>query len=482
MNEQPKKVPMNPVYKQVWNCPSRYLLLYGSRSSGKSDFVALQIINNLMTWDYYSLISVRKTYESIMESSFRTLVDKIEALDLEQEFVITKSPLKIVCKRNNNQVIFRGLDDTSKLRSIKDPSAIHYEEDVPDTYEEYLTVSLSLRGSKSKYLQEIFTFNPVMDDYENHWLWRRFFKGQDKLSFTTIIEDEIDGKIVRETATVLQTTWRENMFLSPQDRLTFKSLEGDPVAYAQQSLGIFCNKIAHGQAYSKFKYDLNTKENFYDPSYPLHISFDFNTKPYNTAIVFQGIGKQLYQIDEICLEPPNNNTKDLCDEIQSRYGNHKGGMYIYGDSSGFQDSTKSERGYNDYAIIFKELARYHPTNKTTRSNPSVKMRIQFINQMFLGRIEALQEEGEKIGLWINKNCKKTILDYLNVKEKSDGTKLKEKFKNKETGESYERYAHISDAIDYIVCQYFIEEYSQYLSGASKYFGGNVVRKHRSSNY
>jgi len=123
MNEQPKKVPMNPVYKQVWNCPSRYLLLYGSRSSGKSDFVALQIINNLMTWDYYSLISVRKTYESIMESSFRTLVDKIEALDLEQEFVITKSPLKIVCKRNNNQVIFRGLD---KLYSVGSMTQANY--------------------------------------------------------------------------------------------------------------------------------------------------------------------------------------------------------------------------------------------------------------------------------------------------------------------------------------------------------------------
>lgn len=481
--EQQKVVKLNPHFQSLWNNSDRFLILYGSRSSSKSDFIATQIVSNLMTHEYYSLISVRKTYESIMESSFKTLVEKIESLGLSSEFTITKSPMKIVCKKNNNQVIFRGMDDMAKLKSIKDPSAIHFEEDVPDTYEEYLTISLSLRGSKSRYLQEIFTINPVIDDYENHWFWKRFFSGQNELSFRTSIEDVIDGKVYKQYATVHQSTWRHNTFLSPSDRVAFKALESDPVQYQQQSLGLFCNRVVKDQFYKRFDLDRNTYIQKYNPEIPLHLSFDFNSAPYNTCVVFQGYGKRLYQINEFCLKNPDNSTKDVCAAIRAAYPNHKMGMYIYGDRNGKNSDTRSEKGGNDYVIIFRELSKYKPEDRVASVNPNVRQRGNFINEMFMGRIKDAHDPEMNCELWINPDSKHMILDLLNVKEHPDGAqKLKEKYRDKQTGQSYEKYGHCSDSCDYCVTKYFAAEYTKFLSGGSGITFGRVHSKHRSKKY
>ena len=254
------------------------------------------------------------------------------------------------------------------------------EEDVPDTYQEYLTISLSLRGSKSRYIQEIFTINPTIDNYEEHWFWKKFFKGQSELSFRICIEEVIDSRVVKQYATIHNSTWRDNMFLSEQDKLGFKHLEDDPVMYQQQSLGLWCNRIVRNQFYKNFSMDRNVNYKEYDPSVPLHLSFDFNTNPYITCTVYQGYERKLYQIDEFCLSSPDNTTKALCGAIRTKYRNHLGGVFIYGDCSGYQRDTRSEKGGNDYSIIFKELSQFHPSDRTTRSNPSVKMRGNFINE------------------------------------------------------------------------------------------------------
>ena len=477
--EQSRKITLNPHFKSLWNDNSRVLILYGSRSSSKSDFIATQIVSNLMTHEYYSLISVRKTYESIYESSFRTLVEKIESLGLANEFTITKSPMKVLCKRNGNQVIFRGMDDMGKLKSIKDPSAIHFEEDVPESYEDYLTISLSLRGSKSRYLQEIFTINPVIDNYEEHWFWKRFFAGQTELSFTTEIEDVIDGRTIKQKVTTHHSTWRDNLFLSPQDRLAFKSLEKDPVQYQQQSLGLWANRIVSDQFYKKFSLERNSVDNIkYREDLPLHVSFDFNVEPFSACLVFQADGDNAWQIDEICLENPNNSLPDTLKEFKRRYRNHINGLYIYGDCNGFNKDTATEKGVDKYTIIHKELSMFHPKMRVPRSNPNVSGRGNFINDLFLGEIR-------DANFLVNRNCNRLMMDLINQREHKDGTKLKQKVLDRRTGKNIERYGHTSDAMDYFICQYFSNNLERYKKGhTSKYSTGKVysTTKHRSNRY
>jgi hypothetical protein len=59
-----------------------------------------------------------------------------------------------------------------------------------------------------------------------------------------------------------------------------------------------------------------------------------------------------------------------------------------------------------------------------------------------------------------------MLEYNNLKEASDGTKLKEKDKDEKTGVPFEKWGHISDADDYFVTECFKKEYLEYTTSSS----------------
>jgi len=51
-----------------------------------------------------------------------------------------------------------------------------------------------------------------------------------------------------------------------------------------------------------------------------------------------------------------------------------------------------------------------------------------------------------------------------LKEAADGSKHKARMKHAETGVSYEKYGHTSDANDYFICSLFINEFTNYQRG------------------
>ena len=428
------EIDLNPRFESLWECKDYYMILYGSRSSSKSDFVATKLIANMMLLPYCFIVSIRNKYVDIAETSFKTMKEKIEALGVEKDFTITVSPFKIVYKPNGNSVIFRGLDRPESLKSLKDPSILFFEEDFPDSFSDYMTICASLRSNKAPYLQVIHAFNPVMDNYEEHWFYKMFFEGHNELSFRSEKSVEVEGRKITRYATIHHSTWRDNIYLPKDQALTFEAMKIDPVKYQQESLGLFCNRIAGTLFYKHFKMSENVKEFQYDPNLALFLTFDFNSNPYGACLAFQGIGKELYQVKEFCLRSPLNTTKDVARAIAKEFSQHRGAMILTGDPNGYRRDTRMERDINDYTIIMKELARFHPTLVAEHSYESVSGRGLFINAMLLGEIPDCK-------VWINPNAKETILDFLNVKEDKDRTKLKEKFKDKNTGDTYERYGH-----------------------------------------
>lgn len=54
-----------------------------------------------------------------------------------------------------------------------------------------------------------------------------------------------------------------------------------------------------------------------------------------------------------------------------------------------------------------------------------------------------------VRILIDRKCKNLIRDMEFVKEDETGHKLKEKTKDPNTGQSYEKYGHTSDALDYL---------------------------------
>jgi len=207
----------------------------------------------------------------------------------------------------------------------------------------------------------------------------------------------------------------------------------------------------------EYVFDDKARARAYNSKIPLHISFDFNVNPYMTCTVWQVMGKTAYQIDEICLSNPRNTTVDTCMEFVRRYQGHEAGLFVYGDPSGRSEDTKMEKGHNNFTIIMRKLEQFKPALRIQAAAPPVVMRGNFINTVFEKGYEGMQ-------IFIHQTCTKSIADFVYLKENSEGTKLKEKVKNEETGVTYEKYGHTSDSADYFLCVAFVSEYNKYKIG------------------
>jgi hypothetical protein len=230
-----------------------------------------------------------------------------------------------------------------------------------------------------------------------------------------------------------------------------------------------------GEFYKQFKIWRNVKDFPYRPDLPIHLTFDFNVNPGMHAGVWQMEGKKAWKIAEIITISPRNTTRGTCQEFMRLYQNHPGGLFIYGDPSGFNRDTRSEEGHNDYYIIEQELRKYHPSLRVAVSHPSVKMRGNFINSVFESNIYGLE-------FWIGSKCVKSIEDFMFIKEDSDGTKLKEKTKDIGTGVTYEKWGHLSDADDYFFCEAFNKEYIQYQQGENQLDPSDIIISRRTPKY
>jgi hypothetical protein len=86
-------------------------------------------------------------------------------------------------------------------------------------------------------------------------------------------------------------------------------------------------------------------------------------------------------------------------------------------------------------------------------HPPVIKRRDFTNNIF--------DEVYPIRVKINPKCVNTIADYLYLKEDENGKKLKEKAKDQQTGQTYEKYGHCSDADDYFRTQIYQNLFNKY---------------------
>jgi hypothetical protein len=227
-----------------------------------------------------------------------------------------------------------------------------------------------------------------------------------------------------------------------------------------------------GEFYKCFELDKHVGRVNYDPSLPLHISWDDNVNPYLPLGIFQIVGKKVMAIDEIAGENPRNTVKEVCREFIRRYPSHTSGLFVYGDATANKDDTKLEKGYNFYRLILDELKDYRPTSRVLRSNPSVVMRGNWLNTI-------LEKEIGGVSVVIGENCKKMIADLVNLKESADGTKSKEMETDPRTKIRYQRLGHFSDLFDYIMVSAFPSEFENYQrggSGISFNFGKNKPSK------
>lgn len=98
-----------------------YYNLPGGRGSCKSSFVSLEIVNGIMkdTTGRSNAIVFRLIAGTMRESVFAQISWAIDVLGVSHLWQSKVSPLQFEYLPTGAQIIFRGLDDSSKLKSIK---------------------------------------------------------------------------------------------------------------------------------------------------------------------------------------------------------------------------------------------------------------------------------------------------------------------------------------------------------------------------
>lgn len=238
------------------------------------------------------------------------------------------------------------------------------------------------------------------------------------------------------------------------DELTFRQeMEGDFIYF-------------QGRVYYPFDYRLHCKELRYNADLPLILCFDFNIEP-GVAVVCQeqqlpGVIEEFYDektgetysrpvigtgiIGEVYI-PRNSNTVAVCNKLIHDWANHKGDVYIYGDTTGGAGGSAQIEG-SDWDIV-KKMFRNQWENRTfyfiPTSNPRERVRVNAVNSR-------LMSTSGIIRMMIDPhNAPYTIKDL-------EGTRLLEGGDGSIDKKATPELTHLSDALGYYISYRFpIEE-------------------------
>ena len=210
----------NKAFRHLLDNISRYLILYGGAGSGKSYFIVERYLYKLLNSKKFNLLVVRKTGKSNRDSTFALFKQIIKKWKLNTYFKINESDLRIKCLLNNHEIVFAGLDDVEKLKSITfsdgELTDIWIEEASEILESDFNQLDVRLRGQGTK-KQIVISFNPI--DI-NHWLKRRFFDKKD------------------DNVTIFHSTYKDNEFLDDDYKKLLESYkETDEYYYNVYCLG-----------------------------------------------------------------------------------------------------------------------------------------------------------------------------------------------------------------------------------------------------
>lgn len=107
------------LYHMVKKGEYTHYWLNGGRGSLKSSFISIMCVLNIL-WDpLCNVLVIRKVGVTLRGSVFEQIKWAIYKLGLEQHFHIPKEKLEITYLPTGQKIIFKGFDDSTKLKSIK---------------------------------------------------------------------------------------------------------------------------------------------------------------------------------------------------------------------------------------------------------------------------------------------------------------------------------------------------------------------------
>lgn len=208
----------NETYLDLFFDQHRYLVLKGGGGSGKSVFAGRKVLERCVTEPGHRFLVCRKVARTLRESCFRQLAGQIGEHYPDSGARVLAGDLRIEFP-NGSEILFAGLDDVEKLKSIYSITGIWIEEASELLEADFNQLDIRLRGETRYYKQIILSFNPVS---ALHWLKRRFFDNPDPRARTH------------------ESTYKDNRFLDAEAVATLEGFkETDEYYYQVYCLGIW---------------------------------------------------------------------------------------------------------------------------------------------------------------------------------------------------------------------------------------------------
>ena len=290
--------------------PNMEYVFEGGRGGLKSSFVSLKIIELIKNNPQMHACITRQVAGTLKDSVYAQMKWAIHELELDEEFNCKVSPLEIIYAKTGQVIYFRGLDDETKLKSIKPPFGyigILWKEEKDqmkgDAQERSVNQS-ALRGGNESY--DFSSYNPPKS--KSSWVHRIKLQPNPK-------------RIVHHSCyTEAPPEWLGQKFIDDAEHLK----EVNPEAYEHEYLG-----VPNGDGGNVFEYiELReiTDEEIARMD-KIYQGVDWGWYPDRYAFVrvyYDHARETLYFIDEI--------------------GENK-------KANSYTAAKIKERGYDDYAII-----------------------------------------------------------------------------------------------------------------------------------
>jgi phage terminase large subunit len=299
---------VNKKYQPFLTATNWFQIFFGGSSSGKSVFLAQRCVKDLMAGGRNYLI-IRNVSDSIRDSVFKEIKKVISDWGLSDYFRIRETNMDVTCK-NGYQVLFKGLNDVERLKSITPEKGVITDiwvEEATETAENDIKQLLKrLRGGDEETEKRVtLSFNPIN---KTHWIYKKYFnnyiEGQDYDTPELLI---------------VHSTYKDNAFLTAQDIHGLEN-EKDKYFYDVYTLGkwgvlgdlIFKNwsviDIKHSQIFKTFD------------RFRHGLDFGYSNDPtaYN-RMYYHSATKSLYIVDEVHKLAATNDV--IAQEIKPFCGN-----------------------------------------------------------------------------------------------------------------------------------------------------------------
>ena len=269
------KIPaMHEKYNSFGN-DTRYFVLTGGRGSGKSFAATVFLV--LLTYERgHKILFTRYTMTSASSSIIPEFIEKLELMDVVEDFRITKDEITNI--KTGSSILFKGIktasgNQTAALKSLNaittfvlDEAEELIDEDVFDKIDQSVRV-------KDKPNRVMLILNPTTKE---HWIYGRFYENRG-------IPDKFNG--IKDNVTFIHTTYKDNIknlsksFLTQIDDIRKRR----PEKYEHQILGGWLNR-AEGVIFTNWRlgqfndaYDILYGQDFgfsVDPTVLVKLSVD----------------------------------------------------------------------------------------------------------------------------------------------------------------------------------------------------------------